>query len=228
MNHWSLFYLYRLPRPRTWRTLTLSTCWTLTLWTRLTRSTLTSLSLRTWGALTLWTRWPLPRLTGATVSTLWSFSLGTLTTFNALSAFATSTAFATAALAALAFARGKWWLNGFLLPFNGLAALTGQDIAFINPYFDAYDTEGGMCLCQSIINIGPQGVQGDLPLDLFLRASDFRSAQAATTNDFDTLGVGAHRFLYCLLHSAAKRYTFLQLFCNAAPNQIGRADGFSD
>jgi hypothetical protein len=78
-----------------------------------------------------------------------------------------------------------------------------------------------MCLCQSIVNVCPQGVQGDLPLDLFLRASDFRSTQAATTDNFDTFGVRTHRFLYCLLHSAAKRYALLQLFCNTAPNQIG-------
>jgi len=95
---------------------------------------------------------------------LWSVSLRTLTTFTAFTTAATIT---TAAISALAW--GKWRLHGsFLLSFNRLAAFTRQNIALINPYFDADDTKGSMGLCQPIIDIGSQGVQGDLPLNLFL------------------------------------------------------------
>jgi hypothetical protein len=136
-----------------------------------------------------------------------------------LTAFTTSATITTAAITALAW--GKWWLYGFLLSFNCLAAFAWQYIAFINPHFDAYDAKGGMRFCQSIIDICAQGVQGYLALDLFFGAGDFRSTEAATTDNFDAFGVRPHRFLYCLLHSAAKRYTFLQLFRHTAPNQIG-------
>jgi hypothetical protein len=66
-----------------------------------------------------------------------------------------------------------------------------------------------MCLCHSIVNIGPQGMQGDLPFNLFLGASNFRSTQASTNNDPDTFCVCTHRFLYRLLHSTPERDTLL-------------------
>jgi len=77
-----------------------------------------------------------------------------------------------------------------------------------------------MCLCQSIVNVGAQGMQGNLPLDLFLRASDFSSTQAAATDNFDTFRVGAHRLLYRLLHRPAERNALLQLFRDTASNQV--------
>jgi len=131
--------------------------------------------------------------------------LRTLTTFTALTAFTAAATISTATISAIAFARGKWRLRGsFLLSFKCLASFTRQYIALINPYFDADDTEGGMGLCQPIINIGSQGVQGNLPLDLFLGASNFCSTKAAAADNSDALSARAHRFLHCLLHSTAK------------------------
>jgi hypothetical protein len=78
-----------------------------------------------------------------------------------------------------------------------------------------------MCLCHSIVNIRTQGMQGNLPFNLFLGARYFRSTQPPSHNDPDTFGVGSHRFLYRLLHSTAERDTLLQLFGNAACNQVG-------
>jgi len=77
-----------------------------------------------------------------------------------------------------------------------------------------------MCLCQSIVNVGAQGMQGNLPLDFFLRASDFSSTQAAATDNFDAFRVGAHRLLYRLLHRPAKRDTPLQLIGDTARHQV--------
>jgi hypothetical protein len=85
-----------------------------------------------------------------------------------------------------------------------------------------------MCLCQSIVDICAQGVQGYLALDLFLGAGDFRATQTATTDNFNAFGVRAHGFLHCLLHCAAKRYTFLQLFRDTAPNQISIQFGLAN
>jgi hypothetical protein len=83
-------------------------------------------------------------------------------------------------------------------------------------------------LRQPIVNIGTQRVQGNFPLDLFLGASDFRSTQTPADNDFDAFRVCTHRLLHRLLHRTAERDTLLQLFSNAAPNQIGVQFGLTN
>jgi|SRR5579883_3369430 hypothetical protein len=63
-------------------------------------------------------------------------------------------------------------------------------------------------------------MQGNLPLNLFLRARDFRASEATTDDYTDTPGICPHRFLDGLLHSAAERDTLLQLFRDTAAHQI--------
>jgi hypothetical protein len=115
-----------------------------------------------------------------------------------------------------------------LYSFTGFAAFAWQDIALVNPHFDTNNTKGRMCFRQAIVNIGTQGMQRNFPLDLFLRASDFRSTQTPTNNDPDAFGIGTHRLLHRLLHGAAERDTLLQLFSNAAPNQVGVQFGLAN
>jgi hypothetical protein len=95
---------------------------------------------------------------------------------------------------------------------NGLANLTpfiGQDIAFIDPDFDANHTKGCMSLGQSVIDIGSQSMQGNFSLDLFLGTGNFCTAET-TANDYaNSFGVCTHGFLHCLFHRAAERDTFL-------------------
>ncbi len=62
---------------------------------------------------------------------------------------------------------------------------------------------------------------GNLALNLFLGAGNFRSTQASADHDADALRVGAHGFLYGLLHGTAERDTLLQLLRDAAGHQVG-------
>jgi hypothetical protein len=64
-------------------------------------------------------------------------------------------------------------------------------------------------------------MQGNLPLDLFLGASNFCSSQTATDNNLDAFGIGTHCLLHRLLHGAAERDALLQLLGDAASHQIG-------
>jgi hypothetical protein len=64
-------------------------------------------------------------------------------------------------------------------------------------------------------------MQGNLSLNLFFGTRDLRAAEATTDNHANSLGVRAHRLLHRLLHSAAERDALLQLFRDAAANQVG-------
>jgi hypothetical protein len=75
-------------------------------------------------------------------------------------------------------------------------------------------------LGQPIINVGAQSVQGNLALDLFLRARNFRAAETTATHDTNTFGIRAYGFLHRLFHGATKRDTLLQLFRDTAAHQI--------
>jgi len=103
-----------------------------------------------------------------------------------------------------------------------------QNIAFINPDFDADDTKGGVRFRQTIVDISAQGVQGDFPLDFFLGASDFRSTQPPANHDANAFCIGAHGFLHCLLHGAAEGDALLQLFRDTAPDQVGIEFGLAN
>jgi hypothetical protein len=77
-----------------------------------------------------------------------------------------------------------------------------------------------MCLCQTVINVGAQCLQRYLALDLFFRASNFRTTQTPTNDHFNTLGIRTHGFLHSLLHRSTERDALLQLLRNAATHQI--------
>jgi hypothetical protein len=110
---------------------------------------------------------------------------------------------------------------GLDLRLRYLAAPAREDVAFIDPYFNTDDTKGGVSLNLPIIDVGTKRLERYTPLDLFLRAGNFCSAQPTTTDNLDSFGVCAHRFLHGLLHGAAERDTLLKLFGDAAPDQTG-------
>jgi hypothetical protein len=66
-----------------------------------------------------------------------------------------------------------------------------------------------MCFGLTIVNVSTQRLQRNFPLDLFLCAGNFCTTQATSDNNFDTFGVGTHRFLYGLFHSTTERDTLL-------------------
>jgi hypothetical protein len=77
-----------------------------------------------------------------------------------------------------------------------------------------------MGLCQAVVNVGPQRMQRNLTLNLFLGAGNFSATQSATNNDLNAFGIGTHGLLNGLFHSTAERDTLLQLLGDATSNQI--------
>jgi hypothetical protein len=79
-----------------------------------------------------------------------------------------------------------------------------------------------------VVNVGAQGMQRHLALNLFFGARNLGTAQAATTNDLDAPGVGAHRLLHRLLHGAAEGNALLQLISNTTRHQISIQFGLAN
>src|SRR5258708_34822041 len=112
------------------------------------------------------------------------------------------------------------WRGNFLLRFAALRAPGGKDISLINPYLDAYHTKSGMCFCQAVVNVGTQSMQRNLPLYLFLTASDFRAAQPPPNYNSYALRICTHRPLHLLLHDTAERHALIQLLCTTTPHHV--------
>jgi hypothetical protein len=76
-----------------------------------------------------------------------------------------------------------------------------------------------MCFSLTIVNVSTESLERYFSLNLFLGASDFCTTETTTDNNFDTFGVGTHRFLHRLLHGTAERDTLLQLLSDAATDE---------
>ena len=81
---------------------------------------------------------------------------------------------------------------------------------------------------QGVVNVGPQGVQGNLPQHHFFGAGDFRAGDAALDDDFDAFGAGLHGALGGLAHGAAVGDAALQLVGDVAGDQVGVEFGLFD
>jgi len=109
--------------------------------------------------------------------------------------------------------------SNFGLRLASFTALGGENIASVNPDFDANDPKGRMSLSLTIVNIRTQSLQRNFSFHFFLCAGNFCTAEPPTNNDLDALCIRTHRLLYSLFHRTAERDTFLQLFCNTTPNE---------
>jgi len=103
---------------------------------------------------------------------------------------------------------------------NEFTSLIGQDVALINPDPNADHAKGRVSFRQTIVDVGAQCVQGNLPLNLFLSTRDFSATKTTTAYDTNTFSIRAHRLLHGLFHGSTERDTLLQLLRNAAANQI--------
>src|SRR5712692_8708660 len=66
--------------------------------------------------------------------------------------------------------------------------LVGQDVTLVDPDFDADSSEGGPGLPESVVDVGPQGVQRHTTLPVELSPGHFRTAEPSCALDPDPLG----------------------------------------
>src|SRR5699024_7007279 len=96
-----------------------------------------------------------------------------------------------------------------------------EDLALVDPHLHADAAEGGGSLREAVLDVGPDGLQGDGALVIVLNAGDLASAQTAGAADLDALGAGAHGAGHGVLHGAAVRDALLQLLGDVLRHQLG-------
>ena len=78
----------------------------------------------------------------------------------------------------------------------------------------------GVCFCKTIIDICSQSVQRNVSFAVLLISGDFRTTQSSGAQNLDTLCVGFHGSLDCLLHGSSEGNSSLQSLCNALCSQL--------
>ena len=99
--------------------------------------------------------------------------------------------------------------------------IVSQDFSLEDPNLYATGPISRKCRFLAVINIGPQGMQRHAPLAVPFGAGNFRSAQAATAIDPNTLSAKAYCRLDSALHGTPKGDAALKLLCNVLGDQIG-------
>src|SRR5882672_10215183 len=104
-------------------------------------------------------------------------------------------------------AGGAALLRGLLRLGGGL----GKDLAAEDPHLAADLAVGGLRLGEAVVDVGPQGVEGDAPFAVPLVARHLRAAQAARAGYADALGAELLGRLDGLLHRAPEGDAALEL-----------------
>src|SRR5579883_1389671 len=99
------------------------------------------------------------------------------------------------------------------------ARLIRQHLATIDPDFNSDAPERRKRFHLSVIDIGPQRVQRNLPVGVMLGSRDLRAAQAAGNLHFDPARAGAHGPHDRLFHGATKRDALLKLIHDVLGDQ---------
>src|ERR1019366_10332333 len=86
-----------------------------------------------------------------------------------------------------------------------------QNFAFINPSLDADDTVGGVGFGEAVIDVGAQGMQRKLTLQVPFAARDFSAVQAARHTHLNSLAAETQRRIDGLAHGAAEGHAFFEL-----------------
>src|SRR5262249_3467442 len=81
----------------------------------------------------------------------------------------------------------------------------------VNPALDADHAVGRVGLAESVVNIGAQGMQRKLALQIPFGARDFRAIQAARHADLDSLAAETQRRVDALSHGSSKSYALFEL-----------------
>src|SRR6266496_445016 len=124
--------------------------------------------------------------------------------------------------ASSAFARtGTRFVNRIGPRAAGHRSICIQDLATIDPNFHANDSERRVCFSKSIINVGTQGMQRLLSLQVPFTTRDLSAIQPAADFDLDSLRPKAQRFLHGFAHRPAKRDSLFKLRRNLFSLQLG-------
>src|SRR5512135_2730505 len=99
---------------------------------------------------------------------------------------------------------------------DGLA----QDVALVYPDLDAYLPVGGLGLCEPVVYVGPDGVQGHTALAVPLGARYLGAGQTARAGDLDALPAEAERGGDRLLHGAPEGHPALELERDVLGHQL--------
>src|SRR5262249_266328 len=86
-----------------------------------------------------------------------------------------------------------------------------ENFAAINPGLNTDHPVGGVGFGEAIIDIGAQGVQRKLSLQIPFTTRNLRSVQASGDADFDSFATEAERRIDRLAHRAAEGHTFFEL-----------------
>src|SRR5207245_613313 len=95
----------------------------------------------------------------------------------------------------------------------------GEDVALVDPDLHADTAEGGLGLAEAVVDVGPEGVQGDAALAVGLAAGHLRAAEAAGALHPDALGPGLLHGLDGPLHGPAEAHAAGQLIGDALGDQ---------
>src|SRR5260221_13277570 len=87
---------------------------------------------------------------------------------------------------------------------QGPAGLEGVQLALVDPGLHPDLPEGGLGLGEAVVDVGPQGVEGELAVEVPLGAGDLRPVQAAGDPDLDPAGAEAKGRVHRLPHGAAE------------------------
>src|SRR5262249_953016 len=103
-----------------------------------------------------------------------------------------------------------------------------QAFALIEPHLDPDLTVGRVRLGKSVIDVGAQGLQRQLPVQVPLRPRDFGAVQTAGHANLDAACAEPERGFHGFSHRAAERHALLELHGDRFGNQLGIELGFLD
>ena len=99
--------------------------------------------------------------------------------------------------------------------------LTSILLAVADPHLDTEGTNLGVCYCQSVVNVGAEGVQRGTTLFEHLAAGHFGAAHATCDLDLDALSTNAHGVGDGHLDSAAVADTAFDLTGDGVRHDVG-------
>ena len=101
------------------------------------------------------------------------------------------------------------------------AGLTGLETIFLaDPNLDTDLAGGGVGFCETIVDIGSQGVERNGTLAGPLDAGDFSAVDTAAGLDLDTLNAHVHGDLHCTLHRTLESDTTLELLRDRLSDEL--------
>src|SRR5699024_3227748 len=97
----------------------------------------------------------------------------------------------------------------------------GQHVALVDPDLDSDDAVGGVSFGGTVINVGPQRVQGHAAFAVPFGTGDFNAVQATGALDPDPLCTQTHGVLHGAFHGATEHDALFELLRDGIGNQLG-------